>query len=244
MAIQLINVGNIANDGTGDDLREAMIKINQNFEELDLRDDEQTTVTNLGFGFGGGVEGLFAQKINYDLQFKSLIGGTDISLSSTDTAITINADGGIKSITLASDGNSKELTDSDTITIAGGNQIGTVLIDDVLYVSYNGPLGLSDDTSPELSGNLVANNFNIVGVGILSATQMLGPVVGDVIGNVTGLVHGVDVRNLDNALSSFDNGSIINRASNVIEWLVATNDFDLGTINNPATIESDFGSLV
>jgi len=43
MAISLINVGQIANDGTGDDLREAFIKINQNFEELDLRDDEQTT---------------------------------------------------------------------------------------------------------------------------------------------------------------------------------------------------------
>ena len=47
MAVQLINIGNIANDGTGDDLREAMIKINSNFEEIDLRDDEQTTASNL-----------------------------------------------------------------------------------------------------------------------------------------------------------------------------------------------------
>ena len=31
MAIQTINVGNLANDGTGDDLREAFIKVNQNF---------------------------------------------------------------------------------------------------------------------------------------------------------------------------------------------------------------------
>jgi len=28
MAIQTINIGNIANDGTGDDLREAFIKVN------------------------------------------------------------------------------------------------------------------------------------------------------------------------------------------------------------------------
>jgi hypothetical protein len=27
MAIQVINVGNLANDGTGDDLREAFIKV-------------------------------------------------------------------------------------------------------------------------------------------------------------------------------------------------------------------------
>lgn len=50
MAVQLIQIGNVANDGTGDDLREAFIKVNQNFEELDLRDDEQTTASNLGFG--------------------------------------------------------------------------------------------------------------------------------------------------------------------------------------------------
>ena len=35
MTVQLINIGNVANDGTGDDLREAFIKVNQNFEEID-----------------------------------------------------------------------------------------------------------------------------------------------------------------------------------------------------------------
>ena len=65
MAVQLINIGNVANDGTGDDLREAFIKVNQNFEEIDLRDDEQTTVSNLG----DTGEGVFAQKLVYDLQF-------------------------------------------------------------------------------------------------------------------------------------------------------------------------------
>ena len=57
MAVQLINIGNVANDGTGDDLREAFIKTNANFEELDLRDDEQTTVSNLG-EVGEGLFGI------------------------------------------------------------------------------------------------------------------------------------------------------------------------------------------
>ena len=35
MTVQLINIGNVANDGTGDDLREAFIKVNDNFEDLD-----------------------------------------------------------------------------------------------------------------------------------------------------------------------------------------------------------------
>ena len=69
MAVQLINIGNIANDGTGDDLREAFIKTNANFEELDLRDDEKTTATNLG----DSGQGLFVQRLNYDLQFKKIV---------------------------------------------------------------------------------------------------------------------------------------------------------------------------
>ena len=98
MAIQLINIGNVANDGTGDDLREAMIKINQNFEELDLRDDEQTTASNLGFG----SYGIFKDKLNYDLRFKGLTAGTDVTISEGEESLTINADGGIKTISLAS----------------------------------------------------------------------------------------------------------------------------------------------
>ena len=69
MAIQLIDIGQVANDGSGDDLREAFIKVNQNFEELDLRDDEQTTASNIG---GAGGVGVFSNRVNYDLQFKKL----------------------------------------------------------------------------------------------------------------------------------------------------------------------------
>ena len=35
MTIQNINIGNIANDGTGDDLREAFRKVNENFDALE-----------------------------------------------------------------------------------------------------------------------------------------------------------------------------------------------------------------
>ena len=52
MAIQTINIGTIANDGTGDDLREAFVKVNNNFTELDTRDPEKTTGANLGSGRG------------------------------------------------------------------------------------------------------------------------------------------------------------------------------------------------
>ena len=52
MTIQNINIGQFANDGTGDDIREAFRKINENFDELDLREPESTTASNLGTGTG------------------------------------------------------------------------------------------------------------------------------------------------------------------------------------------------
>ena len=65
----VINVGANANDGTGDDLREAFIKVNQNFDDLDLRSPESTTVSNLG----NTGEGVFAQKVGSALQLKKLV---------------------------------------------------------------------------------------------------------------------------------------------------------------------------
>jgi hypothetical protein len=64
MAIQTINLGSVANDGTGDDLREAFEKIVFNFDDLDNRTPEATTVVNLGSG-----EGLFSNKSDAELRF-------------------------------------------------------------------------------------------------------------------------------------------------------------------------------
>ena len=102
MAVELINLGLIANDGTGDDLREAFRKVNNNFEELDLRQPEQTTASNLGSGAG-----IFAQKSGYDLKFKSLVQGDNITITSTDNALTISAVGGLQDLLISADGGSR-----------------------------------------------------------------------------------------------------------------------------------------
>ena len=68
MAIQTINIGTIANDGTGDDLREAFVKVNNNFTELNEKSSEATTVANLG----SAGEGVFGQ-----------ISGTELPVSYT-----------------------------------------------------------------------------------------------------------------------------------------------------------------
>ena len=69
MAVQTINIGNIANDGTGDDIRLAFGKVNDNFEELDLRNPGSLTASNVG----DVGEGIFAQKDGTDLQSQKLV---------------------------------------------------------------------------------------------------------------------------------------------------------------------------
>lgn len=85
MAIQPINVGNVVNDGSGDDLRTAFVKVNNNFVELDIRHGEQNIASNVGTGTG-----LYKDKVGVNLEFKSINAGTGINLVSDANTITIS----------------------------------------------------------------------------------------------------------------------------------------------------------
>lgn len=238
MAVELINVGQIANDGTGDDLREAFIKINQNFEELDLRDDEQTTASNLG----SVGEAVFAKKINYDLQFKKLVAGKDITLSSNDETVVIDANGGLKTVLVIADNGNKTLEGITHLNINGGTNINTSLLNDTLTINYTGPTSVSDDPSPVLSGMLDANSKDITNAGIVDALQFRGSFVG----NLTGNVYGIDVRQITSIFepNGFDFGLISETITNIYEWLISDIDIDFGTFNNPNLRIVDLGAIV
>lgn len=82
--MQTINLGTYANDGTGDDLRTAFIKVNSNFAEL------STTITN-GANIGTGV-GVFARLNVTNLEFKSLASSdSSIDISSDTTTIDLKS---------------------------------------------------------------------------------------------------------------------------------------------------------
>ena len=83
MAIQTINLGNYANDGTGDDLRVAFTKVNANFAELNA----SAAIAN-GVNVGSGI-GIFFAKDTTNLQFKSLT-STNSSVTISSTGNTVN----------------------------------------------------------------------------------------------------------------------------------------------------------
>jgi len=91
MAIQQIKLGSYANDGTGDDLRTAFTKANDNFVFLSA----QIAGIN-GQNIGSGA-GLFSVDTNGVLQFKTITGSSGVTVTSTPTTVNINALGAVQS---------------------------------------------------------------------------------------------------------------------------------------------------
>lgn len=60
---------------------------------------EDNTASNLGSG-----DGLFAAKVGVDLQFKSLIAGTNVTFDVNGTSVTVNASGGGTDLTILDEG--------------------------------------------------------------------------------------------------------------------------------------------
>ena len=85
MTIQTINIGNVVNDGLGDDLRTAFQKVNANFSDLSA----QLTITATNVGTVG--VGVFKEKVGADLRFKKLVSGTKMLLDENTDTVTVNS---------------------------------------------------------------------------------------------------------------------------------------------------------
>lgn len=139
MPIQTINIGNYANDGLGDDLRTAFEKVNANFDLLNTTDT--TAAANVGTG-----SGIFAQKSGTSLQFKSLIGGSNITLSSNGTSVTINGSGNLSSETSPSLGGNLNMNGNNII--GGGNIEATIYGIDIRTMSATSGVDYGTFTEP------------------------------------------------------------------------------------------------
>lgn len=241
MAIELINVGNIANDGTGDDLREAMIKINNNFEDLDLRDNEKTTVTNLGTGIG-----IFDNIVNYDIKLKSIIAGNNIGITSTPAgeiqiANTLQA---YEQITIESNNSqSITITPPTPLKIFGGLGIAVTLDDTGKFVqiSNTSTTIVRQDTDPTLGGDLDADAYNILSANNIQANTFTG----NLVGNVTGLINGYDPSTIAPYFDNyFDFGAMGRTVNGILDWLIEDANVDFGTFPLPDTRTIDLGPIV
>ena len=233
MTISRINVGNIANDGTGDDLRQAFVKVNNNFTELDARVVPQNNAANLGTGVG-----VFYTKEATTLNFRSLIAGDNMSLTADGTSITITNNG---NITVRTDGSTLSLSGAGRqFGINGGQNIDTSLSGSNVTVAINATDLIFQDKNPSLGAALDANEFNINDVGTLNATAVNAT---SVVGALTGTVNGVNVSELDRIVTGADYGLISDNITTSIELLFRATTIDYGSITAPSSLVSDYGTL-
>lgn len=232
MAITRINVGTLANDGTGDDLRQAFVKVNNNFDDLDARVQNQATAENLGSG-----EGIFYSKENGVIGLKSLVAGDNVTLTADSNTITISNPGTIN--LQGTSGNGAIAGANRTLIVQGGQNINTTALSNTITVSVD-PNGLvQSDTSPQLGGNLNGGAFNATNFGTVVANSFEGP--------LTGTVDGISITTLYSQLANvlgFDLGEIIVNTTSGLNYFVAVTTLDYGTITSPGSITSDFGSIV
>lgn len=120
MAIQTINIGNVVNDGLGDDLRTAFQKVNSNFSELSFLGNLTATNTTGNSGIG-----LFKEKTtvnnNSTLVFKTLLSGNNVTLTDLPNTVRIDVSDppSFQSITV-DDSSSVLASFSRDISIKGG----------------------------------------------------------------------------------------------------------------------------
>lgn len=230
MAIQTINVGLLANDGTGDDLREAFIKINQNFNELDLR-SESTTASNVPEGEANGY-GIFKEQVGSDLRFRKL--QVDPLYPGT-VGFRVSDDG--NTLYLFSEQQRLQVTDGTNTVFNNVSRPlyftgtgGTTIFTSKEYPTVGQPEGdievkinseLVNETSPTLGANLNAFGREIQNLGVL---------------------NGIDMPDLER-LFSWDFGDISTARFNIIDWIVNSFNVDFGVIGtDPGDV--DLGPIV
>ena len=232
MAIQTINLGTYANDGTGDDLRSAFQKVNANILEL------ASTVFGANVGASPPISGVEEGElwwsteegrlyikygtswvdaspadgfVEYDISAVATTGGVNVRLSGTDLS-------------------------QDDIKIAAGANI-IVTRTDANTITLSAP-----SFTGNVTGNVTGNTNGIHTGNVIGDTTGFhtGSVTGNVTGNLTGYVNGNVTGNVTGNLTgdSFGihtgsvvgnvNGSVTGNAGSVTNGVYTTGDQTIG----------------
>lgn len=156
MAKQVIGVGAAPNDGNGDNLRNAFIKVNDNFTEL--YDDDAADVSSIIAGTGVSVDqatGNVTVTNSAPDQTVALTGGTGISTSGTYPSFTITNDSPNATHT-------GDVTGGAALTIANdavnGDKIADDSIDSEHYV--DGSIDTAHIADDAVTADKLANSIN------------------------------------------------------------------------------------
>ena len=239
MAIETVNLGNLVNDGLGDDLRTAFQKVNNSLLSL----NNELVLSGRSLGDGAAVykrksnasgAATITPEVDADrLEFRSIKGSAnivvtenlnDVTISSPlqnvftkvsvpEASIIVGADTSDTTLTLIGGVNTSLAVNGKTITI-NTDPVGNILLQD-LDLNTNDIIGTGNIT---INGNITANNFS-------------------------GDLWGYNGFESVSALYSFDFGTYTNVFNNALQFIVSNTDFDMGTILTPTDLEIDLGTF-
>jgi hypothetical protein len=170
MARQDINIGSNANDGTGDDLRTAMQKINTNFTELYAETSVDSGITISGNTIssnrsdddivfepaGVGAVRFPAVTIN-DNSITGTRSNEDLTIAASGTGNLILGSLRVNGTTISSDDSSK-ITISENVDITGTLQVNEINSADSTAIQINDGVNISGITN---TATLFVNDDNI-----------------------------------------------------------------------------------
>ena len=135
MAIQIIGIGTVADDGTGDSLRVAGDKINDNFNEIYTTLGDGSTIT------GGAITALNNATANELVTIGATTTELDAEANLTFDGTTLTVTG---NITVPNDGDIGSVGATDAIQISSA---GIVTFKDDILIKDGGTIGVASSTS-------------------------------------------------------------------------------------------------
>jgi hypothetical protein len=265
MAIQNINIGAYANDGTGDDLRSAFEKVNSNIAEL------YSTVNGANVGstppvvgveqgelWWSTVEGRMYVRyggawidasptdgfVTYDLTSESTTGGANLQLNGTDLSVDTIKFASSTNITVTR-------TDANTITLSSVSYTGNVtgnLTGNSTGTHTGAVVGnVTGDSTGTHTGAVVGNvTGNLTGLHTGAVVgNVTGNLTGNVTGDVTGTLYGPLVGNADTAtkflIAKDINGVAFDGTQDIV--ITASADTLYGTSLNSTVVNSQLTSV-
>lgn len=226
MAIQTINIGNLVNDGLGDDLRTAFVKVNSNFNAL----NNELAVTGKNIGDSG--VNVFKQKTLYELELRKISGSSNVTVTEVNDVIQISSPlQNLFSTVAVSNGSVVASSATDTLTLTGGNNITITRSGSTINFE-------ADLIDTQLQNDLDLNSYSIIGAGNINISGLITAT------NYLGNISGYNVEALARAVYDIDFGYVVSdRYDNAIQFVIANGDYDFGTILAPSGIDLDLDTI-
>lgn len=258
MTIQKVNIGNIVNDGLGDDLPTAFRKVNDNFSYI----EQNYTISGANLAGNRGFR-VYRDTVSSQLRFRNLVPGRRMAFEETSDAIIISSTQEDSFIQIATDNGTVVANSTPYLTIKGqsGNTVvaegstitvkssaltsvitdyGTVsVVNNTLQIVGSSSVTTRADNNRLLIDTKAFTSVSTEDGGTIdSAVTPVLAIVGENGVNVVIDNNRVVIKNSNSKLNVFDFGSVL-PATDAVQLLLQVSNIDF----NSSELSIDFSKI-